>query len=584
LICIAIVLGLAACPPRDNRTPEEKEVQEFAVEAFSLIRAAVDAGDNTETTAQFLGNHVEVASAKWVYVLDNTGRQAFRPRNALTHLTPSFSEDLTPTLETWKEEPVPEDTIDEAKDLALSTLGLDYTGDPDISAVAIRELVISRSTDAKAEPAYYEGRTRVLFSPMEPTEPMVGSYESSFVYSPDVGPIVEVAQTEQPARSHESAITFGPGGGFMRAESTRLTPQAQEAVAVLREGLTTGAIRRGLYPYDPNLQFGTFFDPEEYRFELTAYSYEGEEFLDPDVLVGCTPETYTPTCNPYYTGFFPYQWCIDFSGADVGSYTTTLEYRYWSWFWWHLYEQKNGIRGNWDAAAGSWEMDVNVLFHRPLQTYGFVGHTTGTTPITTCDGVSLEAPLGTDLKLVDQFYEDLERCHVALISTHGGPLYSARNGRDVYHFRRDWDRWIILHEEGDDGLGNGNLRHLFLETCAAINWIYGPEHEGLPRTIEADWMNHHVADGIRTVCGVDGAFTGWDRGGWRFFGSYNRGDSISQSWYNACIEECDCNHPVVLGYGSTEAEAAATLFDGRFTKTRGGTGWVMACEVWVDGT
>ena len=583
LTSVVMGLVLAGCPERDRLTPEEKEVQDFAVGVFSGIRTAVDPGDNTDTTAQFIGNHVEVASGKWVYVLDNTGRQAFRPRTALTHLTPSFSEDLTPTLETWKDEPVPEDTIDEAKDLAQSLLAVDYTGNPDIEVIPIRELIASRSTEAKAACRYYEGRTRVLFSPMVSTEPMVESYESSFVYAPDVGPIVNVGQAELPARSHETAITFGPEGEFMRAESTRLTPEVQETVAVLREGLTSGAIRRGLYVYDPNLQFGTFFDPEEYRFELTAYSYEGEEFLDPDILVGCTPDTYVPTCNPFYSEFFPYEWCLDYSGADAGFYTTTQQYRYWCWFWWLLHYQKNGIRGNWDAAAQSWEMDVSVLLHRPLQTYGIVGTATGITPITTCDGLSFDAPLGTELKLEDRFYDDLERCHIALISTHGGPIYSARNGRAVYHFRRDYDRWIMLHEEGDDGLGHGNLRHLFLETCAAINWIYGPEHEGLPKTIETDWMNHHVADGIRTVCGVDGAGVGWDRGGWRFFGSYHRGESISQSWYNALIEECDCNHPVVLAYGSTETEAASTLFDGRFTKTRGGTGWVMACEVWVAG-
>ena len=148
--------------------------------------------------------------------------------------------------------------------------------------------------------------------------------------------------------------------------------------------------------------------------------------------------------------------------------------------------------------------------------------------------------------------------------------------------RKAFDQWIILHEEGDAGLGDGNLRHLFLETCASINWIYGPEEEGVTQNIETDWMNSHVADGIRTVCGTDGSYGGADRSGWRFFGSYHRGESVSQSWVNASIEECTCNHPVVLAYGATEDEAASTLYDGRFSTQRAGTGWVIALEVWVD--
>ena len=101
--------------------------------------------------------------------------------------------------------------------------------------------------------------------------------------------------------------------------------------------------------------------------------------------------------------------------------------------------------------------------------------------------------------------------------------------------------------------------------------------------IADDWMSAHVADGIRTVCGSDGVYSGADRGGWRLFGDYHKGESISQSWINSLLTECTCNHPVVVAYGSTEAEAASTLFDGRFTKTRGGTGWVIALAVWVEG-
>ena len=48
------------------------------------------------------------------------------------------------------------------------------------------------------------------------------------------------------------------------------------------------------------------------------------------------------------------------------------------------------------------------------------------------------------------------------------------------------------------------------------------------------------------------------------------------------LRESLSNIPVVVSYGSNEAEAAATLFDGRFTKTRGDTGWIIAAELITD--
>ena len=68
---------------------------------------------------------------------------------------------------------------------------------------------------------------------------------------------------------------------------------------------------------------------------------------------------------------------------------------------------------------------------------------------------------------------------------------------------------------------------------------------------------------------------GSSNGGWRFFGHYNSGESISQSWVSAALEECDCNHPVMAAYGATEEEAANTMLDGRFSILPAGNSLVV---------
>ena len=582
LAILAVSLAMLGCPPRMSQ--EEQQVRDFAADSFDRMRNIVDPQDETATETKFVGNHVEVASENWVYILDDSGCQLFRSKNVYPHLAASFSTDLAPTLDQWMEEPVPQSQIEEARQLAKSLLGIDYAGNTQVRVVPVRELVASKGTNAKAEAVkYHEGRTTVMFIPPISEDAKVSGYETSFSISRDGRPVVDVAETSAAPRSFETAISFAPGGGVVRAETALVTSEAEETVCVFHEALASGLIEPGVYDYFAGMQLGTFFDPEEVRFELTAYSYEGEEFLDPNASIPCgtDPSGYYSECNPYYMDFFPIAWCANDSDGDAAYYITLPQYKYWCWFWWYLHDRKNGMRGNWDAASQSWEYDVHVARHRSLDSYSFVGSTTGNTAITTCDGASFTAPLGTDLKLEPAFYNDLELCHVAMISTHGGPLYSPSNKRHTYHFRRDYDKWIKLHEEGDDGLGKGNLRHLFLETCASMNWIFGPAN-GEPKNIETDWMNGHVADGIRTVCGADGTGHGYDRGGWRFFGSYHRGESISQSWINSLLTESELNHPVVMAYGSTEEEAAATLLDGRFTKTRGGTGWVVGILAWVE--
>ena len=585
IVCVcAAALSLmlfSGCGP--TMTPEERQVLDFAKDAFGQIRGLIDPADTSAATTEFVGNHVEVSSSQWSYVLDASGQQTFRSKSTFPLMKSTFARGDIKDVDAWRSRAVPKATINEAMELAQSILGVDYAAQPAVTASSMRELLMSMQ--AGGEPGsvkYYEGRTAVLFTPPVTEDALVDAFDTSFSAATGAGPMVSVESSRRARRSHETSGSFTPDGMPTRVDSNYMTPAVREVVGVLREGLASGDIRAVLEAYDPSMKFGAFFDSEETRFEVSSYAWEGEDFLNPETIIECTADTYFEQCNPYYQDFFPVTWCFNDTNGDVAFYRTLDQYKFWMWYWWLMYGQQNGIRGNWNPTTQEWEYDVDVRVHRSLDSYELTTPLTQTVAITTCDDVTFDAPYGVDRKLEQAFYDDLERCHVVQIATHGGPIFSPRNDRYVYHMRRAFDHWVILHEEGDEGLGNGNLRHLFLETCASINWIYGPDYEGVPENIESDWMNSHVADGIRTVCGIDGQSVGYDRCGWRFFGSYHRGESISQSWINAALEECACNHPVILAYGGTEDEAASTLFDGRLTTQRAGTGWVIALEAWVD--
>jgi hypothetical protein len=56
-----------------------------------------------------------------------------------------------------------------------------------------------------------------------------------------------------------------------------------------------------------------------------------------------------------------------------------------------------------------------------------------------------------------------------------------------------------------------------------------------------------------------------DRGGWRYFGYYNKGESISDSWALSLLAEGFDNWPATAAYGATPAEAIESLLSGRFS-------------------
>ena len=112
-------------------------------------------------------------------------------------------------------------------------------------------------------------------------------------------------------------------------------------------------------------------------------------------------------------------------------------------------------------------------------------------------------------------------------------------------------------------LGVGNLRHLFLD-----GWQRSPSAVSRRAHLVKTWIEQAPADGVRTVCGIDGNATGLDRDGWRYFGYYNKGESVSDSWAFGYLDEYIENCPVTAAYGSTTREALGSLLTGRFTDQR----------------
>ncbi len=292
------------------------------------------------------------------------------------------------------------------------------------------------------------------------------------------------------------------------------------------------------------LAFGSFFDPEG-RFELNAYSHEGRDFLD---------------CSQRRDPF----------GRSADPLTA---YRHWCWIWWNGYGRVGAIRGNWQPEAKQWEHPgVRVLVHRSLADYplknGEPRQTrTGKTP----EGKEFRYPFAGHAEFTPRFYEDVEQCHVVYISTHGGGT-----GRR-FRFRRNFDVWVKLEPPAGRPLGCGNLRHLFFEGCNGMSYVA----DGGRNLLEDTWLRSGFIDGLRTVSGHDGGHTGLDRSGWRFYGWYNKGASISDAWLLGQLDENVLNNPVTVAYGQDRQEALRTLLLGRFTTRRAEAEWAAA-SLWEN--
>jgi hypothetical protein len=291
------------------------------------------------------------------------------------------------------------------------------------------------------------------------------------------------------------------------------------------------------------LTLGCFFDPAEYRFEISAFAVEGEQFLNGEQV-----------SNPFGRDDFDLKAS---HRVSVQRYRDSQDYHWWCWAWWQRYGSVGGFRGNWIEKEGhsGWEYpQYQLLHHHSLSSYATVqGSPRQTKVIQQSDG-PVEYPHAVSQTFAAAFYRDLEQCNVAFLFTHGGPI------QGNYQVRRGLDVWAVL-APASRKLGAGKLRHLFLDGCAAFTYRREPQAAHLVKT----WISQAPVNGVRTVCGVDGEASLLDRGGWRFFGYYNKGESVSDSWAFALLDEYIENCPVTAAYGNTKSEAAKSLLEGRFS-------------------
>jgi hypothetical protein len=484
----------------------QKEIDSLVRIQFGRLQSLL-AGTNAPPDVSLAMNGARARSEFWIYFCDTSGYQVFRPVNWFALLNPQgkipFAADEQ-FLDVTNEQRT--ELIEKAWRYAASLTGLQKRIDFDVDVK--REIIFTR-----------DGSNPIKSSP--------GRF------------LVRLANKKDPARYFQ--VLLDARGEPVSIES-RLDSAATHRISLILMNLLTNGSMPPPNQDNPLLEWASFVDPSETRFELTAFSSESAQFLDTRRLG-----------NP----FDPKNDEAPGSERSITDIRNSQEYRSWCWHWWNLYGRVNGVRGNWDTATAQWEKNwVSVDSHHNLEDYNAAnGKNEG-------DTQQLEA----------RFFDDLELCNVALFCGHGGPVADrAQMGRG----NKGWFAWGL----GPHKLGKGNLRHLLLEGCGALSYF----RDRYGRLLTKQWMAGGFINGVRTVCGADGVMAQNDRNGWRFFGYYNKGRSISDSWAFSLIDESLNNFPATVAYGPTLTEALTSLFDGRFSNERTVSS-CSAASLWVPVT
>lgn len=326
-----------------------------------------------------------------------------------------------------------------------------------------------------------------------------------------------------------------------------------------------------------SLTMGCFYEPSDPRFEASVYSVDSEPYLN---LVNARS-------NPFRKGEYInnvntnsardcfYHYLAGKSEDDMRDGQNSQGHFWWMWNWWRRYGAVNAFRGNWIIrnGQGSWENSNQILIHRSLGSYDT---TQGPPPFKKCEevGDTIMVPHGTEQTYGQNFFNDLEKCNIAFIATHGGRIHN------IFQIKQRPEVWIVLPPVGSSyptniALGNGSLRHLFFDSCGAFTYRKEPQNACLIDT----WIRKLHVNGLRTASGYDGVTGLRDRSGWRFFGYYNKYESISDSWVFAGLDEDFGNCPVTVSYGETINDSLETLLKGRFNDQRAGRKFA-AFSIW----
>ncbi len=531
-LALSAVLSLvAALSPADTTTrpagqPQPPQVYDMAAQAREqFVAFCREVGDPQDTSPdlQRAPTWLRAANGNWIFTIDLTGNRSLRRLGvqARTAVTPPYAAARL-REKPWVSSAVRDKLTEQTRRLAEA---LAQVRESDGSAHLKQEVVLICRRD-KAEVRRYAGRYLVRLNGLPH-----GAY-FQVLYGPDQKPVRVETNVRDPVCARLADAIADP---------------AQKG------GMTAYRETRG------PLVFGTFFYPTHTHFELNAYSYEGEDFLN-------VSQRQNPFAHDHFVADPAYP-------PQTAAYHRSQDYRRWCWAWWDSCGRVGAIRGNWDPQAGQWEYPgIKIQFHRSLADYPLKGgepRETHKYPMP--DGKEHEFPFATAEEFTPLFYQDLERCQVVYITTHGGNL-----GRR-FRLQRDLDVWVKFGPPQEQGLGGGSLRHLFFEGCGGMTYLAEGDRDILTDT----WLRSNFIQGIRTISGSDGGHTALDRSGWHFYGRYNKGDSIGDAWALGNLDENVENNPVTIAYGQTRQESIETLVAGRFTTGRTDAKWA-AVSLWDE--
>jgi len=475
-----------------------------------------------------IGKHGTWACAlsdTWMYRVDSAGNQTFRPVSNLPGIAPSLTESYTASYR------APNGRAEQLTHTLASTLGCLDVVQFD-KAINKHEVIFVQQCNTN-EKSGYVGRhlTRLCNND--------GTVYFQVIFDKDCKPL--------------------------RIDTNVQTSVAKKLGSTLLNSIS-GRLDSNPPLVDTNEPYtlGTFFNSNEYRFETNACSYEGSDQF-----------SLTTKSNPFTRTITDSRFEGMQESINYNSYRQTPDSGFWQYYWWSLAGRSGGFRGNWIAGEDKWQRQNVQLLHRSLNSYGYSdrGLENGMNQVTVAGGNQVQTPHAVSIKLDDSFFADLRKCTVALFATHGGPI------RGRFQLRRMLDVWF-LPADSTRKLGQGNLNCVFFDGCGAMGSFDPRITNSADRTLHTEWLPGKYVDGLTLACGIDGESVGLDRTGWRVTAYYQKGDSVSDSWRNGTIEECDRNAPVSVAYGETKNLALENLVDWRISVKKSKSNF-SAASVWM---
>jgi hypothetical protein len=507
--------------PLDNKN----NLDTFASNEFNRIGEALGI-PKTELQQSRIANHGTfclMMSDKWLYRIDVSGNQTFKPVSNIPSTTLS--------IESGQIKANAQPSVGRLENVARNVLNLlGYKNTANLSKITVKNEILFIGKKHTSQYQTYAGRQLIRLSTSD--------------------------------NNTYFQVVTDKNNTPIRIDTNLSSNETLKAARLLQEALQNAkTVGTSLVETTSAFHIGTFFDPSEYRFGINAHSYDGKDFLDPRALG-----------NPFTRQTSAFQLSGLYEQASIGAYLRTSESNFWNYYWWDRYGRVGGMLGNWDPRSKQWQKAQVSISHHSLSEYQI--SSSGPLKrnlITLADGSQKEFPLITNGKLDANFNKDLANCTIATFSTHGGPI----NG--IFQLRKGLDMWFSPNMGYE--LGTGNLRHIIFNGCGAFGCFKQSNNNQSDLSLLTQWLPAKNVLGLSTVSGYDGEFIGLDRDGPRFTGYYNKGDSINDAHRNAAIDECSDNAPVTVGYGETTEQALFNTVDARISPAKSNTAY-SAASVW----